>query len=141
MRRRRSLGDIVREFIERIEEEIEELFEEELWDPTRREITPLADIYETPDEVIVTFDLPFVKSLEDIDLDLSYDSVSIKAKLCEPIKYENWIPRYRDIDYNCWTKEVKLPTAVNHSKAKIRFKNGILEIRLPKLKKRKIRVE
>lgn len=86
----------------------------------KEEREPLVDVYATNGEVKVIAELPGVEK-EDIQLHGTEDSLTISVDTPERKYY----------------KEVKLPAKVNPKKAKTRYKNGVLEVTLPKEEERK----
>ncbi len=84
----------------------------------RRE--PLADVMTTDGEVHVVVELPGVEK-KDIKLHGTESSLTISV----------------DIPKRKYYKEVQLPTEVDPKKAKSSYKNGVLEVTLPKKKKKK----
>jgi HSP20 family protein len=86
----------------------------------KEEREPLVDIVETDNEVQVVAELPGVEK-EDIKLHGTEDSLVISV----------------DNPQRKYYKEVKLPAKVNVKEAKTQYKNGVLEIRLPKIKETK----
>jgi len=86
----------------------------------KEEREPLVDVYTTNGEVKVIAELPGVEK-EDIQLHGTEDSLTISVDTPERKYY----------------KEVKLPAKVNPKEAKTRYKNGVLEVTLPKEEERK----
>ena len=84
----------------------------------REEREPLVDVYETKDEVKVVAELPGVEK-EDIQLHGTEDSLTILVDTAERKYY----------------REVKLPAKVDPKAAKTTYKNGVLEVTLPKKNK------
>ena len=82
---------------------------------------PLADVIEENDEIVVVVELPGVKK-EDITLDANEDSIEIRADGGKDRKYQ---------------KNVWLPSKINPDKAKARYTNGILEVRLEKVEEKR----
>ncbi len=99
-------------------------------------IEPLADIAETDEEIVITVDLPFVKSKEDIDVYVSDDGVEITAKTRRGIKWNKWSTHYRYTEFNQFKKRIKLPVRVDPDNVRAFFRNGILTIKLRKKKER-----
>ena len=86
----------------------------------REEREPLVDIYVTNGEVKVIAELPGVNK-EDIQLHGTEDTLTISVDTPERKYY----------------KEVKLPARVDPKGAKTSYKNGVLEVTLPKKEERK----
>lgn len=86
----------------------------------KEEREPLVDIIESNGEVCVVAELPGVDK-NDIKLYGSEESLTITV----------------DIPDRKYHKEVELPTKVNVREAKTRYKNGVLEVILPKMREDK----
>ncbi|MEW6162785.1 MAG: Hsp20/alpha crystallin family protein [Nitrospirota bacterium] len=140
--------------LESMRREMERLFEEfiepiprrrfRLW--SRREpevIVPNVDMYDRKNEIVVMAELPGVEK-ENIDLKITENDLTIKGEIKreEDVKEEDYYSR--EISYGSFARTIALPTEVDSSKAKATFKNGILEIVLPKkeeAKPKEIKVE
>lgn len=96
---------------------------------------PLIDVYETNDEIVVFADIPGVNK-EDIKLNLTEDTLEIKAEKREE-KVEGIEYAHRERKYLGFYRLVELPAKVNSSNAKATYKNGVLEVKLPKIEKTK----
>lgn len=86
----------------------------------KEEREPLVDIVETDGEVHVVAELPGVEK-EDIKLHGTEDTLTITV----------------DTPQRKYHKEVALPAKVNVKEAKTQYKNGVLEVTLPKTKEEK----
>jgi len=86
----------------------------------KEEREPLVDVYTTDGEVKVIAELPGVNK-EDIQLHGTEDTLTISVDTPERKYY----------------KEVKLPAKVDPKGAKTSYKNGVLEVTLPKKEERK----
>jgi len=104
---------------------------------------PLIDVQETESEVIVLAELPGV-SKEDIQVSIVDDNLELKAELKKEGKVEGERYFISERRYAGFYRRIRLPVKVDASKAKASFKNGVLEVRLPKLeavKRTHIKVE
>ncbi len=135
-KRKRSLFDIFDELIDQFEESMNKhlrrITKEVMWNPHREELVPLTYIRDEGNYIIVTADLPFVKNLNDIEITMTEREISIRAKMNKTVKYEKWIPGFKDVEYKQWAKTIYLPFLINPSEATMRFKEHILEIKVPK---------
>ena len=110
------------------------------------EITsPTVDLYEEKDDIVVKAELPGLEK-DDIEVNLSDNRLTIRGekKQEEEVKRENYYRSERS--YGSFSRTLELPREVQTDKVKAAFKNGILEIRLPKTeeakkKETKIKVE
>lgn len=100
---------------------------------------PKVDVYETEKEVVVTCDLPGIEKKEDIHIDVAEHHVSIQGTIqrMEEVKSDQF---YRQERYEGeFYRTVPLPAAVKSDEAKATYRNGVLEIRIPKAKEEKRR--
>ncbi|MEM2759618.1 MAG: Hsp20/alpha crystallin family protein [Nitrososphaerales archaeon] len=127
--------EVIKEISRRIERMTRDPLEsstlfEYLYDPENKELVPLTQIRETYDEVIVKFDLPCVRR-EEIDLKCTDDTLTVKAPMmkgCRLAPYHS----SKELEFDRFRKSIRLPVAVDAGNGKATFKNGVLEIRLPK---------
>ena len=100
--------------------------------------TPAVDVYEEKDEIVVKAELPGMDK-NDIEVNISDSELTLKGqkKKEEKIEEENY---YRcERSYGAFLRSVELPKDVQADKIKASFKNGILEVRLPKTEEAKTR--
>ena len=93
---------------------------------------PAVEIKEKNNEYKIKVELPNVNK-EDIDVDLSKNSISIKAESkCEQCKEDENI-HTSEFRYGKFVRVIPLEHEINLEEAKSEFKNGILHIELPKI--------
>ena len=138
--------DVMREIQEEIDAMFEDLFRgPRLWSYRRfkepreefemrsegvwRE--PFVDIFDSGEEFVITAELPGVKK-EDIKVRVLEDAVYIEAQVKREQELEKEgavrIERY----YSGYRRTIRLPEEVIPEKAKAKYNNGVLEIRVPK---------
>lgn len=99
---------------------------------------PAVDLYEGEEEVVVKAEVPGMdKENLKIDLTDSMLTISGEKKKEEDVKEEAY--SYSERSYGSFTRSLQLPCAVKSEKAKATFKNGILEVKLPKTEEAKKR--
>jgi HSP20 family protein len=104
---------------------------------------PKLDIIDRDDEVIVKAELPGVDK-ENVDVSVSENMLSIRAHSQHEKKEEKGQYFRRELSRGECQRTVRLPGQVDGDKAKASFKDGILEISVPKLpgsKRQSIKVE
>ena len=108
-------------------------------------ISPAVDIYEEGDDLVFKADLPGL-SKDDIEVKISDDYITISGekKKEEKVEEKNYY-RY-ERSYGSFTRTFRLPVEVQTDKAKAKFENGVLEIKIPKTeeaksKERKLSIE
>jgi HSP20 family protein len=122
-----DIFDMIDEMDRRIRRLMDRVFSDvslDLYDMERRELKPLTQIYETDEEVIVTLDLPCA-SKDGIELKATEDTLYIKARMDRCVRISN-------IDFENYSRSIRLPARVDARNAKASFKDGILQVRLPK---------
>jgi HSP20 family protein len=95
-----------------------------------------VDIYEDADNVVIKAEIPGMNK-EDISVSLTEDTVTISGKKSEEKKVEKENYYRKEIRTGSFSRSFTLPCAVDKEKVKATYKNGILEIVLPKSEKEK----
>ena len=104
---------------------------------------PNVDVIERDKEMVVRAEIPGVKK-EDLEVSLSNNRLTIKGSTRhEETQEEEGEYTRRELSRGSFSRTVTLPTDVDGEKAKAEFKDGVLEMTLPKQKpskRRRIRV-
>jgi len=97
---------------------------------------PSIDVYEEKDSVVVKAELPGMTK-GDIEVNLEGENLTIKGEKKEDkeVKEDNYYRRERS--YGSFLRTVALPSEVKQDEVKASFKDGILEIRMPKTEEAK----
>lgn len=97
---------------------------------------PAVDVYEDKDVVVIKAEIPGL-SKEDISVQVTDSTLTIKGekKREEEIKDENYYCCERS--FGAFTRAVDLPSEVKADQVKASFKNGVLEVRMPKTEEAK----
>jgi HSP20 family protein len=92
---------------------------------------PLCDMYETKDDLNLTFELPGVSEKE-VNVSITGDVLTLKGerKWEEELKDESYHRLERV--YGRFERSMPLPVPVQADKVKATYRNGLLEIKLPK---------
>ncbi len=106
--------------------------------------TPKVDLINRDEELVLRAELPGVKK-EDLDVSLTENAVTIRATTRhEEEKKEEGEYYRKEMSRGEFVRTVPLPDPIDESKVSASFKDGVLELRLPKLesaKPRRIKVE
>lgn len=94
------------------------------------------DVYQTPTEIVVESAIAGVNP-EDIDIDVSSDSVTIKGERKHEEKIDEEDYFYQECYWGRFSRSVILPEEVDPDGATVNFKNGVLTVKLPKISKKK----
>lgn len=111
--------------------------------PTLDTKIPRVDVVERDNEFLVRAELPGVEK-DKVDISLTDDSVTIKAETKTEHKEEKGNYYRCEITQGSYARTVALPAVINTEQAKASFKDGLLELTLPKIekaKRRSIKVE
>lgn len=97
---------------------------------------PSLDVFEEQDELVVKADLPGL-GREDIEVTVTGSVVTIKGekKKEEEVKEKDYYRRERS--YGSFVRSVELPCEVKSEQIKANFKDGVLEVRMPKTEEAK----
>lgn len=99
---------------------------------------PHIDVIDRDDEILVKAEVPGVDK-KDLDVSVTDDAVTIRGSTRheEEEQKENYYRR--EISHGTFARTIALPAAVDSGKAKAKFKDGILELVMPKTETRKRR--
>jgi HSP20 family protein len=92
---------------------------------------PRVDILDLGDALQVVADMPGVRK-EDIEINLTPERVEISAESSTETERKEEEYTYRERGYASYRRALDLPADVLTDKAEASFKNGVLEINLPK---------
>ena len=96
--------------------------------------TLALDVFESNQEVEVSASIPGVKP-EDIDISVTGDMLTIKGEILEEKEEEKEGSFHlRERRWGSFQRSIQLPTLVKTDKAQAEFENGVLTLRLPKVK-------
>lgn len=133
-------------------ERMEELFEDFFRRPFGRPLFPIAprlfeemkpspsvDIYEEGDDIVVKSELPGMTK-DDIEVNITENTITISGekKSEEKVEKKNYYRLERS--YGSFCRSFELPAEIKPDKAKASFKDGVLEVRLPKSEEAKKKV-
>jgi HSP20 family protein len=93
--------------------------------------TPAADIYETKDEIVAVLELPGVDQKE-IDISLVGDTLTVRGERHREYKVGDESYYRVERVHGPFSRTLLLPSMVDADGIKAVYRNGLLEIRLPK---------
>lgn len=94
---------------------------------------PRVDVIDRDGEVVVQAEIPGVDR-KDLDISVSEDSVTIRGETRSEEQQEEGEYYRCEISRGSFSRTVALPAAVDGAKANAIFRDGILELTLPKMK-------
>jgi HSP20 family protein len=97
---------------------------------------PDVDVFETDGEIKVRVDLPDVEA-KDVDVSITDSTLRIKGerKYSEEVKKENYFMTERR--YGSFERMIDLPEPVKAEEVQAVYKDGVLEVTLPKAEEKK----
>jgi len=93
--------------------------------------TPAVDIYETADTIVMKAELPGV-AREDIQIQINENTLTLQGerRFAKDVQEENYLRLERA--YGGFHRSFTLPATVQQDKIRALFKDGVLELVLPK---------
>lgn len=113
-----------------------EMLARSMWDSWRpvtfsTSLTPRTDIYEDKEGLVIKAEFPGVKK-EDLNISLEGDALTIKAEKKEEKVAEDATYYSCERCFGQYSRCISLPFHVDAEQISATFKNGLLEIRLPR---------
>jgi HSP20 family protein len=113
--------------------------------PEMREVSPNVDIFEDGNDIVVKAEIPGLKK-EDIEVNITDDMITISGEKKKEEKVEKKDYYRIERSYGSFTRSFRMPKEVQSDKAKASFKDGVLQVRVPKTeeaikKEKKIPIE
>jgi len=111
--------------------------------PGDRMWAPVVDMHETKDDIVLSFELPGVREKE-VNLSITGDLLSVRGERKFAQESENQGYHRLERVYGKFERTVQLPMLVQSGKVKATYRDGVLEVRLPKadeVKPREIKID
>lgn len=100
--------------------------------PAVRAWAPVLDIHETKDELVLNFELPGVTDKE-ISLSITGDLLTLKGERTTNRDVKDESVYHVERVYGKFERSVQLPMPVQADKVKATYRDGVLEVKLPKV--------
>jgi len=110
--------------------------------PMSKQVTsfvPSLDIYQNKNNVIVEAPLSGIKP-EDVKISIENDVLTLEGKTGKQSEVDEKNYYRKEVSHGSFHRSVVLPTAVNGTKAKADYEDGILKITIPKEEKAKSKI-
>jgi HSP20 family protein len=138
---------------EEMERMFNDFFQQRFWAPSwmprfkfpeLTEVSTSVDMFEEGDELVIKAEVPGLKK-EEINIDITGDVVTISGEKKSEERTERKDFYRVERSFGSFSRKLHLPLEIQVDKVKASFKEGVLEIRMPKSenekKMRKITVE
>jgi HSP20 family protein len=106
------------------------------WEPEEYDflsMVPRIEMYEEKGKLVVKTEMPGIKE-EDLDVSIEGKTLTIKAEKKEEEVKEGTTYHISERYYGSYSRSMELPYEVQGEKIKATLENGVLELRLPKVK-------
>jgi HSP20 family protein len=100
--------------------------------------SPRVDVYETDNDVVVKAEIPGV-SKEDLNLYVDENTVKLSGQTKKEDEFNNDSTYRAERYYGSFSRVIPLPVEVKSEKAKAEYKDGILNITIPKAEPSKVK--
>jgi len=97
-----------------------------------------VDVYQTDEDIVIKSTIAGV-TVDDIDISITNDMVTIKGKRKPDEAIDQSDYYYQELYWGPFSRSVILPEDIDVEKASASMKNGILTLRLPKLAKSRMK--
>ena len=105
--------------------------------------SPMVDVYEKDDAFVVKAEIPGVKA-EEIELSVLGDVLTIQGERKHEAEAETGKTHRVERAYGAFSRQILLPASVDGGAIRATYKNGVLEVNLPKkaeAKPREVKIE
>jgi len=92
---------------------------------------PAVEMFETEGDVIVRAELPNIDPKQ-VDITVTHDAVTLKGETKRETEQKGRNYYRREIRYGAFTRTLPLSTEVKSSDAQATYKDGVLEVKIPK---------
>lgn len=105
--------------------------------PVEGEGQLMADVYQTPDEIVMQSIVAGLKP-EELDVSITRDMVTIKGRREKHREVSDDRYFHQELYWGSFSRAIMLPQEIDVEAAEASIKNGLLTIRLPKLDKKRV---
>ena len=98
-------------------------------------LEPLYEMEDKEDEISVTFDLPRVRK-ENVEINTTENTVEVIARMSDAVCWERWGGIQKRLTFQAFRKQIRLPEPIDPERTSASFKNGVLKINLPKVRRK-----
>ena len=92
---------------------------------------PAVEMYETEDEVVVRAAMPNIDP-KGVDITVTNDAITLKGETKHEEEQKGRNYNRRELRYGAFFRTLPLGTEVKSSEAKATYKDGVLEVKVPK---------
>lgn len=94
---------------------------------------PVVDVYESGNDVVAEFEIPGVDKKDDIHIDVDDNVLTVSGTINRMVEVNEQNMHRQERYTGRFQRSVALPARVDPTTSKASYKNGILEVRMPKV--------
>ncbi|MBB6175593.1 HSP20 family protein [Anoxybacillus tengchongensis] len=94
---------------------------------------PRVDVHENEKEIVVTCDIPGLERKEDVDIHIDHQTLSISGHVRRQHDVHDEHMHRQERFFGRFYRTIPLPSPAAHENVQASYKNGVLEIRIPKV--------
>lgn len=113
------------------------------WGAPGEMAAPRMDIYQTENEVVAVAEIPGLESKDDIEVTVTEDTLTLRGELKRGYEEREENLFHTERYYGAFSRTLTLPVEVKPEETSASYRNGVLEIRMPKTeagRRRSVRV-
>ena len=103
----------------------------ETWFDTRGEAVIRVEEFEEDNQMVVRAELPGVNPDEDIEITVTDGALRIMVQRRKETTHENKRHYRSEFQYGSYTRTLPLPAGATDNDVKAKYKDGVLEVRIP----------
>ena len=92
---------------------------------------PAVEMYETEKDVVVKAEMPNIDP-KNVDITVTNDSITLKGETKHEEEHRDRNYYRRELRYGAFSRTLPLGTEVTAAEAKATYKDGVLEVKIPK---------
>ncbi|MEW6572361.1 MAG: Hsp20/alpha crystallin family protein [Bacillota bacterium] len=102
------------------------------WGASGEVTGPRMDLYQTDNDVIAVAEIPGLESKDDIEVTVTPDTLTLRGELKRGYEYREEGILHGERYYGAFSRTLSLPVEVKPEESTASYKNGVLEVRMPK---------
>lgn len=102
------------------------------WGATTDVLTPRIDIYQTENDVMAIAEIPGLETKEDVEVTVTENTLTIRGEIKRGYTQEEEGLFHSERFYGAFNRTLTLPVEVKPEESVATYRNGVLEVRMPK---------
>ena len=99
---------------------------------------PVVDIFEKGDDLVICAELPGLEQ-DDVDISIENNTLVLRGERKRKTEFEEKDAHRLERTFGVFTRSFTLPKTVDSDRISASYKNGVLELTLPKVEQAKLR--